>query len=98
MSELGTKRLEPFVELAERLHAQAVHPSLGIAANRDQAGIAKHLQVSRDTRLMHAHRIDELRYRALAALVTSEGFEDSASRRIGDDVEDAELWHHPNIR
>jgi hypothetical protein len=84
--------LEPVVEFSQRLDAHTVEPTLGIAADLDEAGVAQHLQVTGHAGLVHADSIDQLGDRTLA---DPQGVEDAATSEIGDHVEDGELAGHP---
>ena len=90
--QLGTVRLEPFVEFSKWLGAQAVQPTLRIATDLDETRLAQHLEVSRHARLMDTDRIDEFRDRTLAV---PHHIEDPTTSRLGDHMQDVEVTGHP---
>ena len=49
-----TERLEPVVDLPERVGADAVHSSLCVHARLHEAGVSQNLEVLGDGRLRHA--------------------------------------------
>ena len=65
--ELGTERLEPGVELAQRLGAQGVQAPLAVAADLDEAGVAQHPKVLGRLRLAQLERIGQFADELLAA-------------------------------
>ena len=93
---VGAIGLQPRVQFHQRLWTQAIEPALRIAADVDQAGVTQHLEMSRDTRLMHADELDQVIDRALAV---ANGIEDASPGRLGNHVEDVESSGHVmNIR
>lgn len=65
--------------------------SLRVAANLDQSGVALHLEVTRDARLVHADLLDQLAHGPLAV---SDRVEDPTAGRLGDDIEHSERGRH----
>ena len=84
--------LEPFVELHQRLGPQPVEAALRILSHLDEPGIAEHLEVAGDPRLVHADRLDELAHRPLAI---AHRVEDPPAGGLGDDLENGEWCGHP---
>lgn len=62
-----------------------------VAANLDQSGVALHLEVTRDARLVHADLLDQLAHGPLAV---SDRVEDPMAGRLGDDIEHSERGRH----
>ena len=94
--QFGAVGLEPLVEFPQRLGAEAVEATLGVAADLDEAGIAEDLEVSGHTGLVHADAVNELGHRSLTV---PNGVEDPTASGFGDHVEDSELsGHRINIR
>ncbi len=94
--QLGPVGLEPFVELPQGLDPQTVEPTLGIATDLDQAGVAQHLEMPGHARLVHADGVDKLGDRTLAA---PHGVEYAAAGRFGNHSEDVQLTgHRSNIQ
>jgi hypothetical protein len=89
--ELCAVRLEPLVEFPQRLGAQTVQPTLRVAADLDETGVAQHLQVPGHAGLVHADGLDELGDRTLAP---AHCIEDAATSGLGDHFEDGELARH----
>src|SRR5579871_4298985 len=52
-------RLQPVVELDQRLGAYAIEPPLAIGSHRHQARLTQHPQLLGDRRLAHAEALDE---------------------------------------
>src|ERR1700678_4530941 len=74
-------RLEPGVQLDQRLATDAVEATLTIGANTNQAGITQDTQMLRGRRLADGQSLDE----GLNRLFTGAQFvEDEASGRLGD--------------
>ena len=90
--KLRPVRLEPLVEFAEGLGAQAIQAALRVATDLDETGVAQHLEVSRHAGLVHADGIDQFGDRSLAV---TDRIEDSPSSRLGDHVENVEVAGHP---
>ena len=84
-------RLEPRVELCQRLGAEPVHATLGVAPDVDEAGVAEHLEMSGDTGLVHPDLFDEVADRALGV---ADRVEDPSPGGVGDHVEDGERSGH----
>ena len=84
-------RLEPCVQVHERLGSQAIHTPLRISAHLHQAGVAEHLEMARHTRLMHADLDDQIGH---GALTVSHRIEDAPPSRFSDRIEHIERHGH----
>lgn len=89
--QLSAVRLKPLVEFSQRFGAQAIEPTLRVATDFDEAGVAQHLEMPGHAWLMHANGLDEFRYRTLSA---SHGIEDPSASRLGDHVKDKKVAGH----
>jgi hypothetical protein len=88
--------LKPGVQFHERFRAEPVQPPLRISANLHKAGVAEHLEMSRDTRLMHPDELYQVIDRAFAV---TNGIEDAPPGWFGDRVDDVKSsGHATNIR
>ena len=76
-------RLEPAVELDQRLKPDAVQTALAIGANMDEPGVAKHAEVLRHGRLTNGQPLDQCTNRALSA---AQLIEDLSPAGLGDDL------------
>ena len=93
---LRSIRGQPRVELHQWFRTKSVQPTLSIPPDLHQPGVAQDLEMTRDTRLMHADLLDQLVHRPLAL---SDRVEDPPPRRFGDHLEDLERsWHGLSIR
>jgi hypothetical protein len=88
---LRSIRLEPGVELHQRLRTEPVQPPLSIPPDLHQPGVAQHFEVTRHTWLMHPDLLDQLADRPLAA---ADGIKDPSSCRFGDHLENSDLYRH----
>ena len=70
--------------------------SLGVVADLDEAGVAQHLEVAGDPRLVHPDLFDDLAHRALTL---ADRVEDPTPGGFGDHLEDVERGsgHDPSI-
>ena len=92
-AKLGPVGLEPLVELTQRLDSRKViEPTLGVAANLDEAGIVQHLEMPGHARLVHTDGAHEFRHRALT---DPHDVEDPTACRFGDHLEDGKFARHP---
>lgn len=89
---MGAVGLEPGVQFHQRFRSEAVQPPLGIAADLHQTGVTQHLEMSRDTRLMHPDQLDKVVDRAFAV---PDRIEDAPPGRFGDRDEDIASSGHP---
>jgi DNA-binding transcriptional ArsR family regulator len=84
-------RLQPRVELHQRLRAEPVQPPLSIPPDLHQPRVAQHSEVTRHTWLMHPDLLDQLTDRLLAA---ADGIKDSPPCRFSDHLENSDFcWH-----
>lgn len=83
--------LEPLVELHERFGPQTIETALGVPAHVDEPGIAQHLEVAGDPRLVHADLVDQLPHRPLPV---PEDIEDPPPRRLRDHIENSKRRGH----
>lgn len=85
-------RLQPHIELDERLRANAVEPPLALRTDRHEACLAQHAQMFRDSRLAHRQPLDERIDRQLAA---AQLVENVPPARVGDHLYRARDAHSP---
>ena len=78
-------RLEPAVDLGERLDPQPARPALRVAAARHEAGLLEHADVLRDGALRQVEGRGELGDGCLTDLLQAS--EDRSPRRIGEGLE-----------
>src|SRR5438093_13664083 len=74
------ERLEPRVELVDRLRSQLVDALLRDRTHVDQAGVAEHAEVLRHLRLAQSEALRDLPYRAR---LVAEQLDDAQSIRFG---------------
>jgi hypothetical protein len=90
----GSVGLEPGVERSQWFGAEPVEPSLGVAADLDQAGVSQHLEVAGHPGLVHADLLDQL---ADGLFVVANGVEDPSPGGFGDHLEDGQVAGHGTI-
>lgn len=96
LSPKGPIRLEPSVQVHERLGTQSIHAALGVSSNLDQADVAQDLEMARHPGLMHVDLGDQVGHRTFPL---THGVEDPSTRRIGYRIENFEPnRHRANIR
>jgi hypothetical protein len=77
-------RLEPLVELLERIGAQPVQAPLTIRTDRHETRVPEHAEVLGHRRLTEGQPVHEDVYRLLAV---AERVEEPASTRLGEDLD-----------
>src|SRR5690606_7268034 len=94
LGPLGSVRLEPGIQLLERLGAEAVEPPLSVTPDLDQPSVTQHLQMPRNAGMLHADVVDEVANRALAL---ADGIKDASTGRLGDGFEDGGVGHEGQV-
>lgn len=87
-------RLQPIVELDERLGAQAIEPSLAVGAHGDEPGVAEDAQVLRHRRLAQRQSIDEDVHRLLSL---AQRIEDAAAAGFSEYFDGRSGGHPDNM-
>jgi len=83
-------RLQPLIEISERLGPDPVHTALRVHPRLDQPRISKHPQVLRDGRLAEPQILDELPNRSLAI---AKQLEDREPARLSEHLKRGKLRH-----
>ncbi len=91
---LSAVRLQPLIEVAERLTANAVETPLRVRPHRDESSVSQHPEVPGDTGLTHFELVDQL---ADGAFADADGIQNLASIRLRDRLEYSRRQHVPRI-